>query len=82
MSRRVGEVAFSKVEKCNSELFTLTYGAIVMQLLKDYEEVDATNEQLEKMCALVAPFTFCAHFVHLWLVPLSRRPHAAAAQGL
>ncbi len=34
----------------NSELFTLTYGAIVTQLLRDYEEVDATNEQLEKMC--------------------------------
>jgi len=49
MSRRVGEVAFSKVEKCNAELFSLTYGAIVTQVLKDYEEVDATNEQLEKM---------------------------------
>lgn len=47
--RRVGEVAFSKVDKCNSELFTLTYGAIVTQVLKDYEEVDATNAQLEKM---------------------------------
>ena len=48
-ARRVGEVAFSKVEKCNAELFTLTYGAIVQQILKDYEDVDATNEQLEKM---------------------------------
>ena len=50
-SRRVGEAAFSKIEKINSELFSLTYGAIVTQLLKDYEEVDATNVQLEKMCA-------------------------------
>lgn len=48
-ARRVGEVAFSKVEKCSSELFALTYGAIVTQVLKDYEEIDATNEQLEKM---------------------------------
>ena len=48
-SRRHGEVAFSKVDKCNAELFSLTYGAIVTQVLKDYEEVDATNEQLEKM---------------------------------
>ena len=48
---RAGAAAFSKIEKCNSELFTLTYGAIVTQLLKDYEEVDATNAQLEKMCA-------------------------------
>lgn len=45
----MGEAAFSKVEKINSELFSLTYGAIVTQLLKDYEEVDATNAQLEKM---------------------------------
>ena len=35
--------------RCNAELFSLTYGAIVTQVLKDYEEVDATNEQLEKM---------------------------------
>ena len=48
--RKTGEAAFSKVEKINSELFSLTYVAIVTQLLKDYEEVDATNEQLEKMC--------------------------------
>ena len=50
MSRRQGDAAFSKIEKCNSELFSLTYGAIVTQLIKDYEEVDATNAQLEKMC--------------------------------
>jgi len=47
--RKTGDAAFSKVEKVNSELFSLTYGAIVTQILKDYEEVDATNEQLEKM---------------------------------
>lgn len=48
--RKTGDAAWSKVtEKINSELFSLTYGAIVTQLLKDYEEVDATNEQLEKM---------------------------------
>lgn len=50
-SRRVGEAAFSKVEKVNSELFALTYGAIVTQVIKDYEQIDSTNEQLEKMCA-------------------------------
>ena len=50
--RRVGEAAFSKVEKINSELFSLTYGAIVTQLLKDYEEVDATNTQLADTLAL------------------------------
>eukprot|EP00326_Haptolina_ericina_P021648 CAMPEP_0181201502 /NCGR_PEP_ID=MMETSP1096-20121128/18342_1 /TAXON_ID=156174 ORGANISM="Chrysochromulina ericina, Strain CCMP281" /NCGR_SAMPLE_ID=MMETSP1096 /ASSEMBLY_ACC=CAM_ASM_000453 /LENGTH=182 /DNA_ID=CAMNT_0023291951 /DNA_START=23 /DNA_END=571 /DNA_ORIENTATION=+ len=71
--RKTGEAAFSKVEKINSELFSLTYGAIVTQLLKDYEEVDATNEQLEKMgynigIRLVDEFlakaqiTACQHF--------------------
>lgn len=49
--RRLGEASFSKIEKVSSELFSLTYGAVVTQLLKDYEQVDATNEQLEKMCA-------------------------------
>ena len=60
MARRVGEAAFSKVDKINSELFSLTYGAIVMQLLKDYEEVDATNAQLEKMCAAPSLLDPCA----------------------
>jgi hypothetical protein len=33
----------------NSELFALTYGALVMQLIEDYEDVTAVNEQLELM---------------------------------
>lgn len=33
----------------NSELFTLTYGALVAQLLKDYENVEDVNKQLERM---------------------------------
>jgi hypothetical protein len=48
--QKTGEVVFSKMEKINSELFTLTYGAIVWQLLQDYEDnVDEVNNQLEKM---------------------------------
>ncbi|XP_069140005.1 trafficking protein particle complex subunit 3-like [Argopecten irradians] len=35
--------------KVNGELFTLTYGALVSQLLKDYEDDDEVNKQLEKM---------------------------------
>eukprot|EP01117_Protostelium_nocturnum_P016131 TRINITY_DN632_c0_g1_i1.p1 TRINITY_DN632_c0_g1~~TRINITY_DN632_c0_g1_i1.p1 ORF type:complete len:190 (+),score=72.56 TRINITY_DN632_c0_g1_i1:134-703(+) len=46
---RVGEQVFKEVEKVNAELFTLTYGAIVAQLLRDHEDVEAVNEQLEKM---------------------------------
>ena len=33
----------------NSELLTLTYGAIVTQLIKDYKEVKTVNVELEKM---------------------------------
>jgi len=46
---KLGEAAYKDVEKINSELFTLTYGAIVTQLMKDYEDVEAVNGQLEKM---------------------------------
>eukprot|EP00164_Ancoracysta_twista_P011443 GFYU01017629.1.p1 GENE.GFYU01017629.1~~GFYU01017629.1.p1 ORF type:complete len:197 (-),score=59.43 GFYU01017629.1:84-641(-) len=47
--QRTGEIAFSKIEKVNSELFTLTYGALVAQLMKDFDDVDQVNAQLEKM---------------------------------
>lgn len=33
----------------NSELFTLTYGALVTQLLKDYENPEDVNRQLDRM---------------------------------
>ncbi len=33
----------------NSELFTLTYGALVSQLLKDYENAEDVNRQLDRM---------------------------------
>lgn len=42
----------------NAELFTLTYGALVAQLIKDFEEVDEVNKQLEKM---LAPFNWKQH---------------------
>ena len=31
------------------ELFTLTYGALVSQLIKDYEKDEEVNKQLDKM---------------------------------
>lgn len=60
---RVGEQVFKEVEKIvrflsailiqkNAELFTLTYGAIVTQLIKDYEDLEEVNTQLEKMLSL------------------------------
>jgi hypothetical protein len=33
----------------NAELFVLTYGALVVQLVKDYEDYEEVNKQLERM---------------------------------
>jgi hypothetical protein len=33
----------------NAELFTLTYGALVVQLIQDYEDYEEVNKQLDKM---------------------------------
>lgn len=46
---RIGEQIWQKMPKINSELFTLTYGALVAQLMRDLEDVPAVNEKLEKM---------------------------------
>ncbi|XP_048469135.1 trafficking protein particle complex subunit 3 isoform X2 [Rhincodon typus] len=47
MSRQANRGTESK--KMNSELFTLTYGALVTQLCKDYENDEDVNKQLDKM---------------------------------
>ncbi|KAJ3507932.1 hypothetical protein NLJ89_g6028 [Agrocybe chaxingu] len=39
----------SRPEKINAELFALTYGALVVQLIQDYEDYEEVNKQLEKM---------------------------------
>lgn len=33
----------------NTEVFTMTYGALVVQLIKDYEDYAEVNKQLDKM---------------------------------
>ncbi|KIP12242.1 hypothetical protein PHLGIDRAFT_62324 [Phlebiopsis gigantea 11061_1 CR5-6] len=38
-----------RAEKINAELFAFTYGALVVQLIQDYEDYDEVNKQLEKM---------------------------------
>ncbi|PCH38182.1 TRAPP I complex [Wolfiporia cocos MD-104 SS10] len=38
-----------RTEKINAELFALTYGALVVQLIQDYEDYAEVNRQLEKM---------------------------------
>ncbi|CAH1799918.1 unnamed protein product [Owenia fusiformis] len=47
MSRQIGRSVDPK--KVSGELFTLTYGALVSQLIKDYENEDDVNKQLDKM---------------------------------
>ncbi|KAG7562158.1 hypothetical protein FFLO_02440 [Filobasidium floriforme] len=39
----------NRTEKVNAELFSLTYGALVVQLIKDYEDYGEVNKQLDKM---------------------------------
>ncbi|KAI9204392.1 trafficking protein-like protein particle complex subunit 3 [Polychytrium aggregatum] len=39
----------TKVDKVSAELFALTYGSIVTQLVKDYEDYVEVNKQLDKM---------------------------------
>ena len=37
------------VENINSEFITLTYGSLMVRLIKDYEKPEEINDQLEKM---------------------------------
>merc|ERR1719263_2696623 len=37
------------MDKVSADLLVLTYGSLVTQLLRDMEDVDAVNAQLEKM---------------------------------
>lgn len=38
------------IQRCqNAELFTLTYGAFVVQLIQDYEDYAEVNRQLDIM---------------------------------
>ncbi|XP_026406831.1 trafficking protein particle complex subunit 3-like isoform X1 [Papaver somniferum] len=46
---RSGDAIFANVERVNAELFSLTYGAMVRQLLTDLEEVEEVNKQLDQM---------------------------------
>ncbi|XP_039252702.1 trafficking protein particle complex subunit 3-like [Styela clava] len=46
MSRQVSRTPEGKIV---GELFTLTYGALVTQLIKDYERDDEVNKQLDKI---------------------------------
>ena len=36
-------------ERINAEVFTLTYGSLVRQLVTDLEDVNEVNKELDKM---------------------------------
>ncbi|OAY28555.1 trafficking protein particle complex subunit 3 [Manihot esculenta] len=46
---RYGDSIFAGGEHVNAEMFSLTYGTIVRQLLTDLEEVEEVNRQLDQM---------------------------------
>ncbi|CAI5493443.1 unnamed protein product [Closterium sp. Naga37s-1] len=46
---RPGDAVMSSMERVNAELFTLTYGAMVRQLLTDLEDIEEVNKQLDAM---------------------------------
>lgn len=46
---RAGDTAFEKSDKVSQELFVLTYGAVVQQLVSDFEDETIVNEQLRKL---------------------------------
>ncbi|TPX62841.1 hypothetical protein PhCBS80983_g00082 [Powellomyces hirtus] len=48
--RQTGEEIWkTRIDKISAELFTLTYGSVVAQLLKDHENYLEVNKQLDKM---------------------------------
>jgi hypothetical protein len=49
MHTRNGEAIYNQMERINSELLSMTYGAMVTQLIKDYKDVKVVNVELEKM---------------------------------
>lgn len=47
MSKQTSRYGVNDPRKISYELFTLTYGSFVAQLLKDYENVEEVNKQLD-----------------------------------
>lgn len=50
---RTGDDLWKSSNKLNAEIFTMTYGALVVQLLKDFEDFSQVNIQLDKMLAVL-----------------------------
>nr|VDD30126.1 unnamed protein product [Brassica oleracea] len=63
---RSGDAIFSSIDRVNAELFTLTYGAIVRQLLTDLEDVDEVNKQLDQMYSFSSSYTLSFVPLFIW----------------
>ena len=46
---RIGEACWNEIPKINGEIFTLTYGAFVMQVIRDESNINAVNDKLMKV---------------------------------
>ena len=49
MSKQPGRLGINDPRKISSELFTLTYGSFVAQLVKDFENREEVNKQLDQI---------------------------------
>ncbi|CAF0835195.1 unnamed protein product [Brachionus calyciflorus] len=47
MSKQTGKYGVPDPRKISYELFTLTYGSFVAQIIQDYEDIDEVNKQLD-----------------------------------
>jgi len=46
---QAGQALWAKMPKANAELFALTYGSLVTELVRDYEDPIEVNVQLERI---------------------------------
>ena len=46
---KLGELAFQKTDKINGEVFSLMYGSLVAQFVKDLDSAELINSKLEKI---------------------------------
>ena len=44
-----GKAPVPSLEQMNSEIFTLTYGSLIRQLIADFEDLEEVNKQLDTM---------------------------------
>ena len=52
-AKTIGNSAFTKIEKVNSDLLAITYGSFVVQLIKDKGNIEEVNCTLEEIGASI-----------------------------